>query len=57
MPRYPFSKLASPLAILMLLIVAPLVLAVMAFKRLRGATDAPLPRDEYVLIPPTNIRP
>lgn len=56
MPRYLFSKLASPLAILVLLIAAPLVLFSAAFRRLRGA-DEPVPRAELVLIPPANLRP
>ncbi len=52
MARYLLSKLASPLAILVLLIAAPLVLISQAFKRLRGTADEPTPIAQYVLIPP-----
>ena len=57
MARYLFSKLASPLAILVLLIAAPLVLITQALKRLRGTVDEPTPIAQFVLIPPTNLRP
>jgi hypothetical protein len=51
------TMMVSPLTILGLLIAAPLVLIVLAFKRMRGAVEEPTPIAQYVILPPTNLRP
>jgi type IV secretory pathway VirB6-like protein len=49
--------MASPLAIVVLIIAAPLIVIAMAFKRLRGVADEPTPIAQYVLIPPADLGP
>jgi hypothetical protein len=52
-----FYRVAALPALLLLLLALPLALLTAAIKRLRPGERETFERTEYVLLPPTNIRP
>jgi hypothetical protein len=52
-----FYRVASLPALLLLLLALPIVLISTAVRRLRADERGTFDRAEYVLLPPTNLRP